>query len=117
MRTNLAEKRAAYAAHLAESLTRIVETLSAMPVVERIVLFGSYAQGRRDLFTDLDILVVMRTDLGFLERTTRLYQMLDLTVDADILCYTPEEFDQLKDRPFFRRILREEVLLYEKKPA
>jgi hypothetical protein len=30
---------------------------------------------------------------------------------------TPEEFRELEDRPFLRRILEEEVVLYEKKPA
>jgi hypothetical protein len=35
----------------------------------------------------------------------------------DLICYTPAEFEALKDRPFLRHVLREEVVLYEKKPS
>jgi len=40
---------------------------------------------------------------------------LDLKVDADILWYTPEEFERIKDKPFFKRVLKEEVVLFERK--
>jgi len=85
--------------------------------VERVGLFGSYARGRADLFTDLDVLVVMRTEEPFVERVKMLYGLLALPVDLDLVCYTPQEFEDLKDRPFLKRILEEEVVLYEKKPA
>jgi len=29
-----------------------------MPEVQQVILFGSYAAGRRDLFTDLDVIVM-----------------------------------------------------------
>ncbi len=45
---------------LEESVQRIVKVLSGK--VEKISLFGSYARGRSDLFTDLDILIVMKTE-------------------------------------------------------
>jgi len=115
--SDLRRKRTAYVAELEEAVNRLVAVLSAMPEVERVILFGSYARGRRDLFTDLDVLVLMRTELGFLERTKYLYRMLDLPVDADILCYLPEEFERLKERPFLRRALQEGIVVYEKKPA
>lgn len=114
---NLVEKRKLYVKKLEESLDKLVRTLSPLPEVERIILFGSYSRGRRDLLTDLDVLVVMRTELPFLERLKTLYQMLVLPVDADILCYTPEEFEALKDGPFLREALEEGIVLYEKKPA
>lgn len=114
---DLRGKRAAYVAALDEAAKRLVTVLSAVPEVERVVLFGSYARGRRDLLTDLDALVVIRTELGFLERTKYLYRLLNLGVDADILCYRPEEFEQLKERPFFKRILQEGIVVYEKKSA
>jgi len=91
-----------------------VNKLSALNV-HRVGLFGSYASGKTDLFTDLDILVIMDTDKPFLDRLTELYSLLALPVDVDILCYTPQEFDRLKHKPFFKRILAEEVVLYEKK--
>ncbi|MBM3789030.1 MAG: nucleotidyltransferase domain-containing protein [Acidobacteria bacterium] len=113
----IAEARAVYGEQLESSLRRIVATLSAMEEVERVSLFGSYGRGRADLFTDLDLLVVMRTAEGILERLRRLYSLLAAPVDLDILCYTPEELEGMKDRPFVKRILKEERVLYEKRSA
>ena len=113
----LAVRRAEYAALLRDSLQQIVDRLAALEEVERVSLFGSYARGRADLLTDLDILVVMRTDRAFVDRLGWLYGRLAVPVDLDLLCYTPEEFAVMRDRPFFRRILQDEVVLYEKKRA
>ncbi len=41
----VALSRAAYVSLLKESLGRIVETLASLEQVERVSLFGSYAQG------------------------------------------------------------------------
>lgn len=114
---DLVERRAAYVRKLEASCGHLVRVLSAMPEVERILLFGSYARGRRDLLTDLDVLVIMRTNLAPLERTKRLYQTLALPVDLDLLCLTPEEFEVAKEGPFLKAILKEGVMLYEKKPT
>jgi predicted nucleotidyltransferase len=116
-RRNIAIARAAYAELLKQSLGLIVERLSALPEVERINVFGSYARGRADLFTDLDILVVMNTEESFLDRLRRLYGLLAAPVDMDLLCYTPREFQDLKQTSLLKRILMEERVLYEKKRA
>jgi predicted nucleotidyltransferase len=112
----IAESRAAYAGLLKDSVRRLVEKLSSLDQVERVSLFGSYARGRADLFTDLDVLVVMRSKEPFVERVKRLYGLLALPVDLYLLCYTPREFANLKDQPFLKRILQEEMVLYEKTP-
>ncbi len=113
----LAARRAEYAALLRDSLQRIVDSLAAVDAVERVSIFGSYARGRADLLTDLDVLVVMRTDEGFVDRLRWLYSRLAVPVDLDLLCYTPEEFSAMGDRPFFRRLRQDEVVLYEKTRA
>jgi predicted nucleotidyltransferase len=84
-----------------------------MPGVRRVSVFGSAARGRADLFTDLDVLVVRETDEPFVERHASLYRELALAVDLDLICYTPEEFRVMRERPFLRRILAQEVVLYE----
>lgn len=111
---DLERKRNAYIGRLEDAVNRLTKTLSQMPEVELVILFGSYARGRRDLLTDLDVLVVMRTELDFLERTKLLYQTLALPVDSDIICYTPEEFDALKGCGFVKAALSEGIVLYEK---
>jgi len=107
-------KRQQYRELLRCSVRGIAAALAALDV-EKISLFGSYARGRADLFSDLDILVIMDTDKPFIERPGQIHSLLALPVDADILCYTPEEFRRMRDTPFIRKILKDEVVLYEKK--
>jgi len=105
----LKERREEYSRLLEESLATIVDKLKDR--VERISIFGSYAKGRRDLFTDLDVIIVMRTDKPFIQRLKEVYSLLALPVDADILCYTPEEYRRMK-AGFLKNV--EEVILYER---
>lgn len=70
------------------------------------------ASDRAGLFSDADLLVVIPTEKGFLDRTADLYQLLAPRVDLDLVVYTPEEFERLRGRPFVRRALREGRVLY-----
>ena len=98
-------KRVAYRVALAEALPRIVAHLKSLREVHRIVLFGSYAAGRSDLFTDLDIIVVMDSAPDFVTRPAALHPRLDAGVDLDGLVDTPDEFERRKGSPFLRRAL------------
>jgi len=111
---SVAARRAEYVKRLDEALRKAVATLSAITGVRRVSVFGSYARGRRDLLTDLDLLVVWDTDKSLIERRGCLYARLDL---PDLLCYTPVEFQAMKDERFLRVVLSEEIVLYETKPA
>ena len=115
--THIADARREYSALLERSLLSLVETLKQRPDVLRISVFGSYARGRADLFTDLDVLVIMETTAPFIERQRELYERLASPVDLDLLCYTPQEFEAMRHRPFLRHALTGEKVLYEKKPA
>lgn len=104
--------RGEYSRQLEESVQKVIKVLSGR--VEKISLFGSYARGKSDLFTDLDILIVAKSEKNFIDRLSEIYPLLNLPVDADILYYTPEEMEQMKNRGFMKKILSEEVVLYEK---
>jgi predicted nucleotidyltransferase len=112
----ISSKRRAYRELLEQSAREIVDRLAPLNA-QKISLFGSYARGRADLFTDLDVLVIMDTDRPFIDRTAEIYKLLALPVDADILCYTPAEYKEMQDTPFLKSILADEVVLYEKKPG
>ncbi|MGQ9568790.1 MAG: nucleotidyltransferase domain-containing protein [Anaerolineae bacterium] len=111
----LETERSRYRLALAHALERIVEALAHRPEVHRAILFGSYAQGRADLLTDLDILIVMESDQDFLTRTAEMYRYLAVPVDLDLLVYTPEELERNKERGFIRRALEEGTTIYEKR--
>jgi predicted nucleotidyltransferase len=87
-----------------------------MPEVQMVILFGSYAAGRRDLFTDLDILVVMQSPLDFVTRSVELARRLRAGVALDLVVYTPEEMKEIRHRPFIRHILKTGKVLYGRQP-
>lgn len=113
----LARRRREYQRTLARALREVVAWLRAKPEVSLIVLFGSYGAGRRDLFTDLDLLVVMESDQDFVRRVAALYRELPMGVDLDLLAFTPEEFERMRARGFVREALRTGRILYERGPA
>ncbi|MGH7313885.1 MAG: nucleotidyltransferase domain-containing protein [Candidatus Rokuibacteriota bacterium] len=111
------DRRSDYVRRLDAAPRRIVEVLSDVEGIQRISIFGSYARGRRDLFTDLDMLIVWQTDKPWLERLRFLHAVLDVGVDLDVICYTPDELQRMQGRPFLRQALTEEVVLLEKRTA
>jgi predicted nucleotidyltransferase len=113
----LVQRRAEYGEALDRALNKIITHLASLPEVERVILFGSYAAGRRDLFTDLDLLVVMSSDQDFVSRTANLYRQLDVDVDMDLLVYTPEEFERQQQRGFIRQALQNGKVVYAKQSA
>jgi predicted nucleotidyltransferase len=111
----LEDLRREYACLFEESVQEKIKALSSR--VEKISLYGSYARGRSDLFTDLDILIIMKTEKSFIDLLKKIYSLLALPVDADILCYPPEEVERLKNKGFKKKILAEELVLYEKEAS
>ena len=102
--------REEYRRLLKKSLDEVVEKLKGR--ASKIVLIGSYAEGREDLFTDLDLVVVMNTEKPFVERMEEIYSILALPVDADILCYTEEEYEKMLKKGFLKK--SKKVVVYEK---
>ena len=111
---NLEQRRSEYSQALERALEKVLDHLTHMPEVEKVILFGSYAAGRRDLFTDLDLLVVMTSEQDFVHRTAELYRQLQTGVDMDLIVYTPEEFEKQRQRGFVRHALATGQVLYEK---
>jgi len=82
--------------------------------IQKAILFGSLARGDVTPFSDLDLVIVQRTNARFLDRLEPFYASLDLKVDADILVYTPEEWAELQTwNPFIQQIIREGKVIYE----
>lgn len=78
-----------------------------------VILFGSLAGQKVEKHSDIDLMVIWETNLGFLERLDVLYRRLLPTVSLDLLCYTPEEFTELQQKnPFVQRAVKEGVVLY-----
>jgi uncharacterized protein len=112
--TSIEQMRDKHRLLLDESLRRIIQQLSEIPAVEKVVLFGSYTAGRRDLFTDLDIIVIMQSEKAYIDRIAEIYTLLRPSVDMDILVYTPEEFERMSQWGFIRLAVESGQVVYEK---
>ncbi|MCX8103539.1 MAG: nucleotidyltransferase domain-containing protein [Candidatus Bipolaricaulota bacterium] len=115
---SLDQERLRYGNALARVVAALPRAFTQIPEVERAWLFGSYLHGRRDLRTDLDLIVVMRSEHDVVRRTAWLYgrlaALLDLNVDMDIIAYTPEEFAQMRERGFLKHALSCGQMIYER---
>ena len=81
-----------------------------------IVIFGSVARHEATEDSDLDILVVMETDLDPLHRGTDIRRALrGVKMPMDIIVLTPEEFEEQKDDPFefVHEIMSTGIVVYE----
>ncbi len=110
--TDLDRRRREHVAHLEHELQSIVEQLRAMEAVQKVILFGSWARSRRDLGSDLDLIVVMDSALDFVSRSVAVAKRLQTGAPLDLLVYTPDEVNRMAQRPFLRQALQEGVVLY-----
>jgi len=82
---------------------------------ERIILFGSRARGDADAYSDYDVIVIKRTERPFLDRLQDMVPYLvEFERPAEILVYTPEEFERMRETGLGWVVQKEGVLLYER---
>jgi len=102
-----------YHAQIAQLTSKIV----AAERPEKVILFGSYASGTATENSDVDLLVISRSDLPLREREVRLTRHLfGSGVPYDLLMLTPEEVEERLHRngPFIREILSSGRVLYQR---
>src|SRR5438876_10853625 len=77
---------------------------------EKLILFGSAAQGEVHEWSDLDLVVIKRTEKPLLERIEEVLRLVRPKVGLDVLVYTPEEMEDLIAE---RRVLVLDEFLYQ----
>jgi len=99
---------------LKNELNRIVPEIIKLGV-EKIILFGSLNSHSIHKSSDIDIIVVKKTKKKFLERIEEFYNYLNPKVAIDIFIYTPEEFEEMKNKnSFVKSALKKGRIIYEK---
>lgn len=86
------------------------------PGVERIILFGSRAWGRPRPESDVDLLVVMPSDLRPAQRSAAVARVCRPPFLAlDVVVRTPAELAERRrlGDPFIKHVLNDGTLLYE----
>lgn len=92
---------------------RIVECVHP----EKIILFGSHAYGRPHDDSDLDILVIMHSDLPRYKRAVPICSALaGMYVPKDIVVYTPQEVEAWANVPqaFITDVVNKGRVVYDK---
>ena len=96
---------------LRPAVQRIVQELKP----EKVILFGSYAYGTPDPHSDVDLLVVMKTNASLKDRSWAVSRLLlPRPFPVDILVKTPKEVEKaLESGDFFlKEILTRGKVLY-----
>jgi len=79
-------------------LKAIIEKITSNFDPEKIILFGSYAYGTPTKDSDIDLMVVMDTEMKPYERALPIRKILKyLGIPKDIIVRTPQEFERFKD--------------------
>lgn len=102
---------------LYDELLRIVTKLVAEYQPEKIILFGSLAQGKVHKESDIDLVIIKKTKKRFWDRQKEVSQLFWSQAACDFLVYTPEEWEQASNdgRPFFTEEIQEKgKVVYEK---
>jgi predicted nucleotidyltransferase len=107
--TNQAERKEKLQAELFKLLNKI-KTKN----VEKVILFGSLVTNTVRSTSDLDIIIIQKTDKRFLDRLEEWYVFLEPDVAVDILVYTPEEItDMMSWNSFVKTALTQGEVLFE----
>jgi len=98
-----------------ENLKKIIHKIIESEV-EKIILFGSVAENMVSKSSDIDIIIVKKTVKKFLERLDEMYKIISPDIAIDLIVYTPEEYERLKEtNSFLKSALKRGKILYEKK--
>lgn len=99
-----------------QQITESFAPILAEGGARRAILFGSYARGDADEYSDIDLAIIKDTDLPFLDRYTDFRALFRVTRKAiQVLVYTPEEFTSMQaaGNPFILNVIEDGVVIYE----
>ncbi len=80
---------------------------------EKIILFGSYAAGTYRKNSDVDLLIIKKTDKPFHDRQIEARMLLRTTTPVDVFVFTPEEFEIAKqNNPLIKEAVETGTVVY-----
>jgi len=101
---------------LVDDYSEMIERMRKAGNPDKIILFGSRARGDAKADSDIDLLVVEKSDRPRYKRAARYRRaVVGLFVAKDIVVWSPQEIEEWKEVPnaFITTILREGRMLYE----
>jgi len=105
---------------VADTLPQAIERIVSALKPEKIILFGSYANGNPTHDSDVDLLVIMKTNGNYKEKVREISMLLyPRQFPVDIIVKTPKEVEEAvlggKDNSYFiREIVKKGKVLYDR---
>ena len=99
-----------------KEIVRFVQQVAQEFKPEKVVLFGSYANGRPTPDSDVDLLVIMQHNGRNVQQAVKISLAIDCRFPMDLIVRTPSEVRKrlrLRDM-FLSSILTEGKILYER---
>ena len=96
-------------------IKQIIEIIKDNIILEKIILFGSYANGNPNEHSDLDLLIIKDSNLPRYKRGREIRKFLrGIGVPLDIVVYTKEEINIWKnvEEAFITQIIKNGKVLY-----
>ena len=78
-----------------QQIDQVIQTIVEEYQPEKIFLFGSYAYGEPTKESDLDLLIIKKSNDRFNQRSAEVRELLEaFHFPIEILVYTPQEFEK-----------------------
>lgn len=100
-----------------EVVNQMVETIASRFHPDKIILFGSYANGTSTRDSDVDLLVVMRVEGSKRQKASEIDLALsDRTLPLDVIVVTPDEVEKYRNTigAILYPALKEGKVVYER---
>lgn len=98
-----------------DQIYQVVETIVKNVQPDKVILFGSYANGNPGEDSDLDLLIIKEMPQKRLQRGREIRKYLrGIGISMDILVYTPQEIEEWRDTKaaFITQIIDQGQVLY-----
>ena len=85
--------------------------------VREAYIFGSFANNTHHNESDIDLLIVAKTDENFVKRNQKYSSLLEIYAPMDIFVYTEEEFLRMKNdhsNGFWKKFSENHLLILDK---
>ena len=102
---------------LQKELKRITEIIIKKYIPDKIILFGSLANGKVHEWSDIDLAIIKETNARFIDRLHKVHLMAEPNVGVNFIVYTPNEVQEmLEEKRYFLcdEILGKGRVLYDK---
>lgn len=99
-----------------KDIEQVAKLIGNSVKAERVILFGSYAQGKATEDSDVDFMIIADSELPRFKRSRKLYKLMNPHPFAmDLVVYTPEEVERgtKSEVSFVAAVLREGKMLYD----